>query len=62
MPLTGQSAHNNAIFDFTWNPGEANRLVTVSGDQRSRLWDLGQQQIIRSPHFFTEMEISKKKN
>ena len=47
MPLAGQSGHNNAIFDFTWSPVAASRLVTVSGDQRSCLWDLGQAQLTR---------------
>jgi len=39
MPLAGLSAHNNAIFDFSWCPTDHNRLVTVSGDQKVALWD-----------------------
>ncbi|XP_007670532.1 denticleless protein homolog isoform X1 [Ornithorhynchus anatinus] len=32
-------AHSNAVFDLTWVPGE-HRLVTASGDQTARLWDV----------------------
>ncbi|XP_026147295.1 denticleless protein homolog isoform X1 [Carassius auratus] len=32
-------AHDNAVFDIAWVPG-ANRLVTASGDQTARLWDV----------------------
>ncbi|XP_063079803.1 denticleless protein homolog [Engraulis encrasicolus] len=32
-------AHDNAIFDVAWVPGEAS-LVTASGDQSARLWDV----------------------
>lgn len=32
-------AHNNAVFDFSWLPGDLERLVTVSGDQTAVLWD-----------------------
>ncbi|XP_030637580.1 denticleless protein homolog [Chanos chanos] len=32
-------AHENAVFDLAWVPGEA-RLVTASGDQTARLWDV----------------------
>lgn len=39
--MKGLSAHNNAIFDFAWRPDSAASLVTVSGDQRAALWDVG---------------------
>ncbi|XP_017311441.1 denticleless protein homolog isoform X2 [Ictalurus punctatus] len=32
-------AHDNAVFDIAWVPG-ANNLVTASGDQTARLWDV----------------------
>ncbi|XP_060773875.1 denticleless protein homolog [Neoarius graeffei] len=32
-------AHDNAVFDIAWVPG-ANSLVTASGDQTARLWDV----------------------
>ncbi|XP_028809169.1 denticleless protein homolog [Denticeps clupeoides] len=32
-------AHENAVFDVAWVPGEA-CLVTASGDQTARLWDV----------------------
>ncbi|KAA0708928.1 Denticleless protein -like protein [Triplophysa tibetana] len=32
-------AHDNAVFDISWVPG-ANSLVTASGDQTARLWDV----------------------
>ncbi|KAL6486706.1 hypothetical protein MHYP_G00060980 [Metynnis hypsauchen] len=32
-------AHDNAVFDVAWVPG-ANSLVTASGDQTARLWDV----------------------
>uniref|UniRef100_A0A8C4QJL2 Denticleless E3 ubiquitin protein ligase homolog (Drosophila) n=2 Tax=Eptatretus burgeri TaxID=7764 RepID=A0A8C4QJL2_EPTBU len=32
-------AHSNAVFDLAWMPGEA-KLVTASGDQTARLWDV----------------------
>ncbi|XP_016337985.1 denticleless protein homolog [Sinocyclocheilus anshuiensis] len=32
-------AHDNAVFDIAWVPG-ANSLVTASGDQMARLWDV----------------------
>lgn len=41
VPMKGLSAHNNAIFDFAWRPDSAAHLVTVSGDQRAALWDVG---------------------
>jgi len=41
LPMIGLTAHNNAIFDFAWRPDSASSLVTVAGDQRAALWDLG---------------------
>ncbi|MBN3319464.1 DTL protein, partial [Atractosteus spatula] len=32
-------AHTNAVFDIAWVPGEP-RLVTASGDQTAKLWDV----------------------
>ncbi|XP_053192685.1 denticleless protein homolog [Scomber japonicus] len=32
-------AHENAVFDIAWVPGEA-QLVTAAGDQMARLWDV----------------------
>ncbi|XP_043551811.1 denticleless protein homolog [Chiloscyllium plagiosum] len=32
-------AHNNAVFDLAWVPGEP-KLVTASGDQTAKLWDV----------------------
>ncbi|RXN30754.1 denticleless-like protein [Labeo rohita] len=32
-------AHDNAVFDIAWVPG-ANSLVTASGDQTARFWDV----------------------
>ncbi|XP_056151020.1 denticleless protein homolog [Lampris incognitus] len=32
-------AHENAVFDIAWVPGEAS-LVTASGDQMAKLWDV----------------------
>ncbi|XP_056620512.1 denticleless protein homolog [Triplophysa dalaica] len=32
-------AHDNAVFDISWVPG-TNSLVTASGDQTARLWDV----------------------
>ncbi|XP_076873775.1 denticleless protein homolog [Brachyhypopomus gauderio] len=32
-------AHDNAVFDIAWVPG-MNSLVTASGDQTARLWDV----------------------
>ncbi|XP_044010229.1 protein lethal(2)denticleless-like [Aphidius gifuensis] len=37
--LDGHQAHCNAIFDVAWMPGEL-KLVTASGDQTARLWDV----------------------
>ncbi|XP_051866850.1 denticleless protein homolog isoform X2 [Pristis pectinata] len=35
----GWLAHNNAVFDLAWVPGEP-KLVTASGDQTAKLWDV----------------------
>uniref|UniRef100_S4RC75 Denticleless E3 ubiquitin protein ligase homolog (Drosophila) n=1 Tax=Petromyzon marinus TaxID=7757 RepID=S4RC75_PETMA len=32
-------AHSNAVFDCAWMPGES-KLVTASGDQMAKLWDV----------------------
>ncbi|XP_022626139.1 denticleless protein homolog [Seriola dumerili] len=32
-------AHENAVFDIAWVPGES-QLVTAAGDQMARLWDV----------------------
>ncbi|XP_029966209.1 denticleless protein homolog [Salarias fasciatus] len=32
-------AHENAVFDIAWVPGES-QLVTAAGDQTARLWDV----------------------
>ncbi|TRY59876.1 hypothetical protein DNTS_013574 [Danionella cerebrum] len=37
--LKDWQAHENAVFDIAWVPG-ANSLVTASGDQMARLWDV----------------------
>ena len=37
--ILGWSAHNNAIFDIAWSPGES-RLISASGDQSAALWDV----------------------
>ena len=41
-PLEGVSCHDNAIFDLAWSNLTASSLVTVSGDQKVRLWDFGE--------------------
>nr|XP_033794203.1 denticleless protein homolog [Geotrypetes seraphini] len=33
------TAHSNAVFDIAWVPGE-HKIVTASGDQTARLWDV----------------------
>ena len=38
--LTYFEAHHNAILDVTWVPGSRSQLVTVSGDQSAKLWDV----------------------
>ncbi|XP_012676440.2 denticleless protein homolog [Clupea harengus] len=40
-------AHDNAIFDVAWVPGEAS-LVTASGDQSARLWDVKSGELLGS--------------
>lgn len=42
--LEGTRAHNNAIFDIAWMPGEL-KLVTASGDHTARLWDVSRSEI-----------------
>jgi len=39
-PLPGFTAHNNAVFDFTWCTTNPNKMLTVSGDQTARLFDI----------------------
>jgi len=36
---TTSRAHNNAIFDLAWVPGQS-KLLTLSGDHTARLWDV----------------------
>jgi len=38
-------AHSNAIFDIAWVPGQK-QIVSVSGDQTAKLWDVPHSQII----------------
>ncbi|XP_076024090.1 denticleless protein homolog [Genypterus blacodes] len=40
-------AHENAVFDIAWVPGEP-RLVTASGDQMARLWDVTSGELLGS--------------
>uniref|UniRef100_A0A674E4S6 Denticleless E3 ubiquitin protein ligase homolog (Drosophila) n=1 Tax=Salmo trutta TaxID=8032 RepID=A0A674E4S6_SALTR len=40
-------AHNNAICDLAWVPGEAS-LVTASGDQMAKLWDVTSGELLGS--------------
>ena len=40
IPLTGHPCHDNAIFDIAWSLDNVTRMVTVSGDNKVRLWDL----------------------
>ncbi|KAL0965030.1 hypothetical protein UPYG_G00275870 [Umbra pygmaea] len=40
-------AHENAVFDLAWVPGEA-KLVTASGDQMARLWDVTSGELLGS--------------
>ncbi|XP_036438606.1 denticleless protein homolog [Colossoma macropomum] len=40
-------AHDNAVFDIAWVPG-ANSLVTASGDQTARLWDVPTEELLGS--------------
>ncbi|XP_043931012.1 denticleless protein homolog [Protopterus annectens] len=38
-------SHSNAVFDIAWVPGEQ-KLVTASGDQTAKLWDIGNAELI----------------
>ncbi|KAF7666042.1 hypothetical protein LDENG_00119970 [Lucifuga dentata] len=40
-------AHENAVFDIAWVPGEPS-LVTASGDQMARLWDVKSGELLGS--------------
>uniref|UniRef100_UPI0037E7FA46 denticleless protein homolog n=1 Tax=Semicossyphus pulcher TaxID=241346 RepID=UPI0037E7FA46 len=40
-------AHENAVFDLAWVPGEP-QLVTASGDQMARLWDVKSGELLGS--------------
>eukprot|EP00066_Takifugu_rubripes_P021251 XP_011610517.1 PREDICTED: denticleless protein homolog [Takifugu rubripes] len=40
-------AHENAVFDIAWVPGEA-QLVTAAGDQMARLWDVKSGELLGS--------------
>ncbi|XP_062324303.1 denticleless protein homolog [Osmerus eperlanus] len=40
-------AHENAVFDIAWVPGETS-LVTASGDQLAKLWDVKSQNLLGS--------------
>uniref|UniRef100_A0A3Q3VVU2 Uncharacterized protein n=1 Tax=Mola mola TaxID=94237 RepID=A0A3Q3VVU2_MOLML len=40
-------AHENAVFDIAWVPGES-QLVTASGDQMARLWDVKSGELLGS--------------
>ncbi|KAJ3038026.1 hypothetical protein HDV00_001070 [Rhizophlyctis rosea] len=40
------TAHDNAIFDIAWTADDS-QLVTVSGDQSARLWDVERRQIVK---------------
>ncbi|CAB1342698.1 unnamed protein product [Coregonus sp. 'balchen'] len=40
-------AHDNAVFDLAWVPGEAS-LVTASGDQMAKLWDVTSGELLGS--------------
>jgi WD40 repeat protein len=46
-PLALWTAHDNAVFDAAWTSGDT-RIVTASGDQRARLWDVATQQLVAS--------------
>jgi len=41
-PQSGFSCHDNAIFDLTWSEVSASTMVTVSGDQKVCVWDIGE--------------------
>ncbi|XP_057679234.1 denticleless protein homolog [Corythoichthys intestinalis] len=40
-------AHENAVFDLAWMPGES-QLVTASGDQMASLWDVKSSELLGS--------------
>ncbi|XP_077567362.1 denticleless protein homolog [Stigmatopora nigra] len=40
-------AHENAVFDLAWVPGES-QLVTAAGDQTARLWDVKSSELLGS--------------
>ena len=40
LVLLQLETHNKAIFDVAWNPIEFGQLVTASGDQTVKLWDI----------------------
>ncbi|XP_034555914.1 denticleless protein homolog [Notolabrus celidotus] len=40
-------AHENAVFDIAWVPGEP-QLVTAAGDQTARLWDVRSEELLGS--------------
>uniref|UniRef100_A0A3B4BEX4 Uncharacterized protein n=1 Tax=Periophthalmus magnuspinnatus TaxID=409849 RepID=A0A3B4BEX4_9GOBI len=40
-------AHENAVFDIAWVPGES-QLVTAAGDQMARLWDVHSGELLGS--------------
>lgn len=40
--------HANAIFDLTWAPRQADRIVTVSGDQTTVVWDMDAKEKIKT--------------
>ena len=47
VPQALWTAHDNAVFDVAWTERDA-RLVTASGDQRARLWDVETQALLAS--------------
>ena len=51
--IQGLSCHDNAIFDLAWSRVSASTLVTVSGDQKVRVWDLSQADTVRQVREFS---------
>ena len=47
VPLALWTAHDNAVFDVAWTERDT-RLLTASGDQRARLWDVETQTLLAS--------------
>ena len=43
-PLPGWAAHLNAVFDFSWCTVDAHKMVTVSGDQSAKLFNINYDQ------------------